>query len=65
MRRNLTLTAICVVVLSVTPFAPAKEKEAKSDPLTGTWDCMSHGSSQGDVPFTLQLELDNENVTDR
>ena len=40
----------------------AKEKKVKSGPVAGTWECMSHGWQQGDMPFTLYLEQRNENV---
>jgi hypothetical protein len=41
----------------------AKDKKPKASPLTGTWECTSHGGSQGDMPFTLHLEQSNETVT--
>lgn len=63
MKWNLKWAGICLIVLCGVSLWLAKAKESKSDPLTGTWECTSHGSSEGDVPFTLQLELDKENVT--
>ena len=37
--------------------------KVKSGPIAGTWECMSHGWPQGDMPFTLYLEQQNENVS--
>ncbi len=58
-----TLTWVGIFVLCLTCFAGAKEKTPKSGPLTGTWDCVSHGGPQGDMPFTLHLEQNKETVT--
>jgi hypothetical protein len=51
------------MVVCVAAFAAAAEKKTKGGPLTGTWECTSHGSSQGDMPFTLYLEQNKEVVT--
>jgi hypothetical protein len=63
MKLKLKLAVICLLALSMGNLALAKEKKAKPGPITGTWECTSHGSSQGDMPFTLYLEQDKENVT--
>lgn len=63
MRRNLTKVGILLVSLSLASLAIAKEKKPKAGPITGTWECMSHGSSQGDLPFTLYLEQQKDVVT--
>lgn len=63
MRRNLMKVGIFLVLLSLASFAIAKEKKPKAGPITGTWECMSHGSSQGDLPFTLYLEQQKDVVT--
>ena len=31
-------------------------------PLSGTWDCVSHGGAQGDMKFTLYLQESKEVV---
>ncbi len=62
MKRTLTSVGICVLVLLLASLALAKEKKPKPGPLTGTWDCVSHGGPQGDMPFTLHLEQVMENV---
>jgi hypothetical protein len=40
-----------------------KASKSKPGPVTGTWECQSHGGPDGDTPFTLTLEQDNETVT--
>lgn len=51
-----------IVLLCLAGSATAKEKKTKPGPLTGTWQCTSHGGPQGDMPFTLHLEQTNEAV---
>lgn len=63
MKRVVASVGVCLVLLCVATFAAAGEKKSKSGRLTGTWECMSHGSSQGDLPFTLYLEQNKEEVT--
>lgn len=62
MKRVLTSLAVCLAVLCLASLGVAKEKKPKPGKLTGTWECMSHGSSQGDLPFTLYLEQTKETV---
>lgn len=61
MKWNLKL--VCLLVLCVAAFAAAAGKKSKGGALTGTWECTSHGSSQGDMPFTLYLEHNKDVVT--
>ncbi len=61
MKRSLATVGICLLCLA--GFALAKEKKHKPGPLTGTWECVSHGGPQGDMPFTLILHQEKENVT--
>jgi len=63
MKRVLTSLAVCLAVLCLASLGVAKEKKPKPGKLTGTWECVSHGSSQGDMPFTLYLEHSKEIVT--
>ena len=63
MKRVLTSLAVCLAVLCLASLGVAKEKKPKPGKLTGTWECVSHGSSQGDMPFTLYLEHSKETVT--
>lgn len=57
------LVGIALLALCTASFALAKDKKPKPGLLTGTWECMSHGSSQGDLPFTLHLEQDKKNIS--
>lgn len=63
MKRVLTAVAVCLTLLSLAGVAVGKEKKPKPGPLTGTWECTSHGGPQGDMPFTLYLEQAKENVS--
>jgi len=63
MKRILTSLAICVAVVFFAATCLAKDKKPKPGPITGTWECTSHGSAQGDMPFTLYLEQAKEVVT--
>ncbi len=63
MRRFLKLIGLCLVVLLLATVTMAKSKKPKPGPLTGTWDCMSHGGPQGDLGFTLYLEQNKDIVT--
>jgi hypothetical protein len=63
MKRVLISLAVCLAVLCLASLGVAKEKKPKPGKLTGTWECVSHGSSQGDMPFTLYLEHSKETVT--
>lgn len=63
MKRVLTSVAVCLAVLCLASLGVAKEKKPKPGKLTGTWECVSHGGSQGDMPFTLYLEHSKETVS--
>lgn len=41
----------------------AGQSKSKGGPLAGTWSCTAHGGTNGDIPFTLYLDQDNETVT--
>jgi hypothetical protein len=62
MNRKLSLIAICLAVLFTATLSTAAEKKVKSGPITGTWECQSHGGSQGDMAFTLYLTQNKELV---
>jgi len=59
MKRNLIYVGIGIAVLFMASLAIAKDKKG---PMSGTWDCQSHGGSQGDMTFTLILQQNNETV---
>jgi hypothetical protein len=62
MKRNLKW--LCLVVVCLAAFAAAADKKSKAGgAVAGTWECTSHGSSQGDMPFTLYLEQNKDVVT--
>src|SRR5271157_461255 len=63
MKRVLRAIGLCLVVLSVTSLLAAKEIKAKPGPAAGTWECTSHGGTQGDMSFTLYLEQNGDTVT--
>src|SRR5712692_5307004 len=63
MKRPLTAALLATLALCAVSFALATESKSKAAPLTGTWECNSHGGSQGDTPFTLHLEQADETVT--
>lgn len=56
MKRYLIAVGVCLAILCMASLGLAKEKKPKPGPMTGTWECTSHGGSQGDTPFTLYLE---------
>lgn len=63
MKRSLIIAGLTAGMLCVLSQAVAKQKKAKPGPLAGTWDCISHGGPEGDLPFTLHLQQDKGNVT--
>ena len=63
MKRVLTTLAVCLAVVCLASLGVAKEKKPKPGKLTGTWECVSHGGSQGDMPFILYLDHSKETVT--
>lgn len=63
MKRNFKLAAVCLLAMFLGGLALAKDKTPQPGPLTGTWECTSHGSSQGDMPFTLYLEQQKDEIT--
>lgn len=63
MKRSRIAIALCIAILSLTALSFAKDKKPKPGPLTGTWQCTSHGGPNGDMSFTLYLEQQKETVT--
>jgi hypothetical protein len=59
MKRKLIYAGIVITVLLAASLAIGKDKKG---PMSGTWDCQSHGGSQGDVTFTLFLTQNGETV---
>lgn len=65
MKRTITWLAICLALacLGLARLAVAAPASSNAEPLTGTWQCMSHGGSQGNMAFTLDLQQTGENVS--
>jgi hypothetical protein len=65
MKRILSWAGVVVVSLALVSLAFADEQKSKSGPMTGTWECTSHGggNKEGSTPFTLDLQQDGETVT--
>lgn len=63
MKRTLMLAGVALVAIALSGLALRAEEKSKGGPLTGTWECQSHGGDQGDTPFTLELDQDGEKVT--
>ncbi|MGH9343628.1 MAG: hypothetical protein ACRD19_07705 [Terriglobia bacterium] len=51
----------CIAVCCLATLAVASSNEQA--PLTGTWQCVSHGGQQGDMTFTLTFQQDNQSVS--
>jgi len=64
MKRNPVILTILLAALAVASVAVAQEKKASAaGPIAGTWQCTAHGGQNGDIPFTLYLEQQDNNVS--
>jgi hypothetical protein len=63
MQRRLVSILLIVLVLGIAGILNAGSKNPKPGPLTGTWECTTHGGSNGDMHLTLTLEQDKDVVT--
>jgi hypothetical protein len=63
MKSTLALLVVCLSSISLIASPHSNERKPKPGPLTGTWECQSHGSSQGDLPFTLLLVQSGATIT--
>jgi len=63
MKRPTTTLGLLLLVVAVVVEARSGQGKPEPSSITGTWDCVAHGSTQGDVPFTLTLHQDKETVT--
>lgn len=60
---KLTRLAILLPPLVLTAACLAVGAQNDTSPLAGAWDCVAHGTVQGDVPFTMTLKQDKESLT--
>jgi hypothetical protein len=60
MKRFAVIPVLCILALSVTLHAKGK---ANNSPLVGTWNCVAHGTEEGDLPFTLYIEQSGDEFT--
>ena len=67
MNRARTTLILCFILLGLAGLALAQDTKSqarsKGGPVAGTWQCTAHGGTNGDIPFTLYLEQDNDAVT--
>jgi hypothetical protein len=63
MKRSSLTVLPCLMFFAIGSLSARPQKDAKSNPLAGAWDCVAHGSVQGDVPFTLTLKQDQDSLT--
>lgn len=59
--RLITIVGLLVLLLAGSSLT-GSDKKPNAGALTGTWDCMAHGGTQGDTAFTLYLEQTKEVV---
>ena len=57
------LAVISVLVVLAFGLALQAKEKAGSSPLAGTWNCIAHGSQNGDIAFTLYLEQSAQGFT--
>jgi len=60
MKRLAIIPILCVLALGVTLYAQDK---ANNSPLVGSWNCVAHGGENGDVPFTLYLDQNGDELS--
>ena len=60
MRRFAFIPVLCVLALGVTLYG---QNRSSNSPIVGTWNCVAHGSENGDLPFTLYIEHSSEGYT--
>ncbi|HEV2175786.1 MAG TPA: hypothetical protein VGW33_01060 [Terriglobia bacterium] len=63
MNRVRITAGVCLMALAAATLALATGPKPKPGPLTGTWECTSHGGPQGDMQFTLYLDQQQETVS--
>lgn len=63
MKHTITAGLLTLFIVAAGIAAAAPARASQSDPLTGTWNCTSHGGSHDGMKFTLRLHQNGEMVT--
>lgn len=63
MKFNRNLLVLSLLVAAAACLGWSKVPSPEGGLLSGTWECKSHGTPDGDTDFTLTLEQDGEKVT--
>jgi hypothetical protein len=63
MKRTIPVLAVCLALAGLAFAAYGNAGNSGTHTLTGTWQCTSHGGSQGTMAFTLDLEQNGTTVT--
>jgi hypothetical protein len=63
MKRIVRVLAVCLALTGLAIRAYGNAADSQSHALTGTWQCTSHGGTQGNMQFTLDLEQNGTTVT--
>lgn len=63
MKKPIGAVLVCIAFVCMVSLAAIAADNAQPGPLTGTWNCVSHGGQQGDMNFTLDLQQNGENVS--
>jgi len=63
LKKTLILPVLVLYCLSSSWLYAAGPGKEKPGPLTGTWECLSHGGAEGDLAFTLYLTQAQEVIT--
>src|SRR5215472_18963253 len=65
MNRTRIMPILCLTLVGLAGLTVAQDTKSKpkGGPVAGTWTCTAHGGTNGDIPFILYLEQDNETVT--
>jgi hypothetical protein len=62
-RHKWTVIGVSLLVAATAYFGSANGRERSSGPLSGSWECVAHSSAMNDMPFTLDLKQNSEDVT--
>lgn len=60
-KHSLIILAVCVALGCLPILAAGASTEPVN--LSGTWQCVSHGGDQGNMPFTLTFEQNGQDIS--